>query len=202
MKPLSPCGQPPRTVVGAWCVAGFLVMMVGGSFTEALFSRVGYPGAGWGGVPVTFDLAGKRAALDQLAAQGTLDLFGWVQVVDITIIVGTLLFFTALSVLAWRAHPIGGRLDRLGERTTAAFVLAPTADAAENNHQADPDRRTVAAADRAQPRQLTRHPGQDRPVHRRLGGTGRAAAGCRVAGGGKVRQVRATAGQAFPYGLT
>lgn len=133
MKPLVTLRTVPRTVfVGAWCVAGFLVMMVGGSFTEALFSRVGYPGAGWGGVPVTFDLAGKRAALDQLAAKGTLDLFGWVQVVDITIIVGTLLFFTALGVLAWRAQPPGGWLDRLGRRTTAAFVLAPTADAVEN----------------------------------------------------------------------
>ena len=61
MKPLVTLRTVPRTVVvGAWCVAGFLVMMVGGSFTEALFSRVGYPGAGWGGVPVTFDLAGKE----------------------------------------------------------------------------------------------------------------------------------------------
>ncbi|TDC43842.1 hypothetical protein [Micromonospora sp. KC213] len=133
MKPLVTLRIVPRTVVvGAWCVAGFLVMMVGGSFTEALFSRVGYPGAGWGGVPVTFDLAGKRDALDQLAAKGTLDLFGWVQVVDITIIIGTLLFFTALSVLAWRTQPPGDWLDRLGRRTTAAFVLAPTADAVEN----------------------------------------------------------------------
>ncbi|WP_165945083.1 hypothetical protein [Micromonospora sp. KC723] len=133
MKPLVTLRTVPRTVfVGAWCVAGFLVMMVGGSFTEALFSRVGYPGAGWGGVPVTFDLASKRAALDHLAAKGTLDLFGWVQVVDITIIIGTLLCFTALSVLAWRAQPPGGWLDRLGRRTTAAFVLAPIADAVEN----------------------------------------------------------------------
>ncbi|MEH1130598.1 hypothetical protein [Micromonospora sp. CPCC 206061] len=133
MKPLVTLRTVPRTVVvGAWCVAGLLVMMVGGSFTEALFSRVGYPGAGWGGVPVTFDLAGKRAALDQLAAQGTLEVFGWVQVVDVTIIVGTLLFFTALSVLAYRAQPPGGWLDRLGRRTTAAFMLAPTADAVEN----------------------------------------------------------------------
>jgi hypothetical protein len=133
MKPLVTLRTVPRTVaVAAWCVAGFLVMMVGGSFTEALFSRVGYPGAGWGGVPVTFDLAGKRAALDQFAAQGTLDLFGWVQVVDITIIVGTLLFFTTLSVLAWRAQPPSGWFDRLGRHTTAAFVLAPATDAVEN----------------------------------------------------------------------
>jgi hypothetical protein len=133
MTPLVTLRTVPRTVfVGAWCVAGFLVMMVGGSFTEALFSRVGYPGAGWGGVPVTFDLAGKRAALGQLAAQGTLDLFGWVQVVDVTIIVGTLLFFTALSVLAWRVQPAGSWLDHLGRRTTAVFVLAPIADAVEN----------------------------------------------------------------------
>jgi hypothetical protein len=133
MKPLITLRTVPRTaVLSAWCVAGFLVMMVGGSFTEALFGRVGYPGAGWGGVPVTFDLAGKRAALDQLAARGTLNLFGWVQVVDVTIIVGTLLLFTSLGVLAWRAQPAGGRFDRLGRHTTAVFVLAPTADAVEN----------------------------------------------------------------------
>lgn len=59
-----------------------------------------------------------------------------------------------------------------------------------------PDRRAATAADRAQPGQLTRHPGQDRPVHRRLGGPRRAAAGHRMAGNGNVHQVRATAGRA------
>jgi hypothetical protein len=133
MKSLVTLRTAPRTAaVGAWCAAGFLVMMAGGSFTEALFSRVGYPGAGWGGVPVTFDLAGKRAALDQLAARGTLERFGWVQVADVSIIAGTLLFFAALGVLAWRAQPPGGWADRLGRRTTAAFLLAPAADAVEN----------------------------------------------------------------------
>lgn len=127
MKP-----QLTTRTVGAWCVAGLLVMLVGGSFTEALFGRVGYPDAGWGGVPVTFDLAGKRAALDHLAARGTLDVFGWVQLADVTIIAGTLLFFTALTVLARRAQPPGSRLDRLGRYTTIAFVLAPAADAVEN----------------------------------------------------------------------
>jgi hypothetical protein len=113
-------------------VLGLLVMMPGGIVTEQVFARVHYPGAGFGGVPLSFDLQRKYEALDTLERNGTLDQFVLVQALDVTIIVGTLLVFTALTLLATRRRNAGARVRELGRLTTAAFVLAPTMDAIEN----------------------------------------------------------------------
>ncbi|NUT90529.1 MAG: hypothetical protein HOY78_00735 [Saccharothrix sp.] len=108
-------------------VLGLLVLVPGGVVTEQAFARVHYPGAGFGGVPLSFDLRHKYDALDALERNGTLDQFVLVQALDVTIIVGTLLVFTSATLLAARHRD--ARLRRL---TTAAFVLAPAMDASEN----------------------------------------------------------------------
>lgn len=113
-------------------ILGLLVMAPGGIVTEQAFARVHYPGAGFGGVPLTFDLQRKYDALDTLERNGTLDQFVLVQALDVTIIVGTLLVFTALTLLATRRQNAAAWVRRLGRYTTAAFVLAPTMDALEN----------------------------------------------------------------------
>lgn len=114
-------------------VLGLLVMVPGGIVTEQVFARVHYPGAGFGGVPLSFDLQRKYDALDTVARNGTLDRFVLVQFLDVTIIVGTLLVFTALTLLtATRRQHAGAWTRRLGRYTTVAFVLAPTMDASEN----------------------------------------------------------------------
>jgi hypothetical protein len=113
-------------------VVGLLVMVPGGIVTEQVFARVHYPDAGFGGVPLTFDLQRKYEALDTLARNGTLDRFVLVQALDVTIIVGTLLVFTALTLLATRRPSAKAWVQRLGRYTTAAFVLAPMMDASEN----------------------------------------------------------------------
>jgi hypothetical protein len=107
-------------------------MMPGGIVTEQVFARVHYPGAGFGGVPLSFDLQHKYDALNTLERNGTLDQFVLVQALDVTIIVGTLLVFTALTLLATRHQNTGAWIRRLGRLTTIAFVLAPTMDASEN----------------------------------------------------------------------
>jgi hypothetical protein len=104
-------------------------MVPGGIVTEQTFARVHYPGAGFGGVPLTFDLQRKYDALDTLERNGTLDLFVLVQALDVTIIVGTLLVFTALAQLA-TSRPNAAAW--IGRYTIAALVLAPTMDAFEN----------------------------------------------------------------------
>lgn len=113
-------------------ILGLLVMVPGGIITELAFARVHYPGAGFGGVPLSFDLQRKYDALNTLERNGTLDQFVLVQVLDVTIIVGTLLVFTALTLLAAHRQNAGAWVRRLGRLTTAAFVLAPTMDAMEN----------------------------------------------------------------------
>lgn len=118
----------PRTRL----LLGLLVMVPGGIITERVFAGVHYPGAGFGGVPLTFDLQSKYNALDTLARNGTLDQFVLVQFLDVTIIVGTLLVFTALTLLATRRRNAGAWIHRLGRYTTTAFVAAPTMDASEN----------------------------------------------------------------------
>lgn len=118
----------PRTRL----LLGLLVMVPGGIVTEQVFARVHYPGAGFGGVPLSFDLQRKYDALDTVARNGTLDQFVLVQFLDVTIIVGTLLVFTALTALATRRPNAGAWVRRLGRYTTVAFVLAPTMDASEN----------------------------------------------------------------------
>ena len=119
-----------RLVTGV--VLGLLIMVPGGMVTEQVFARVHYPGAGFGGVPLSFDLRHKYDALDALERNGTLDQFILVQALDVTIIVGTLLVFTAATLLAVRRRNAGARVRGLGRLTTAAFVLAPTMDASEN----------------------------------------------------------------------
>ena len=113
-------------------VLGLLVMVPGGIITEQVFARVHYPGAGFGGVPLTFDLQHKYDALDTLEHNGTLDQLILVQALDVTIIVGTLLVFTALTLLAAHRQNTRAWIRGLGRLTTAAFVLAPTMDALEN----------------------------------------------------------------------
>jgi hypothetical protein len=107
-------------------------MVPGGIVTEQAFARVHYPGAGFGGVPLSFDLQHKYDALDTVERNGTLDQFVLVQALDVTIIIGTLLVFTALTLLATRRQNARAWGHRLGRLTTAAFVLAPTMDASEN----------------------------------------------------------------------
>jgi hypothetical protein len=118
-------------------VLGLLIMVPGGIVTEQVFARVHYPGAGFGGVPLSFDLQRKYDALDTVERNGNLDQFVLVQALDVTIIVGTLLVFTALTLLALtgltaRRQNARTWVRRLGRLTTAAFVLAPLMDAMEN----------------------------------------------------------------------
>lgn len=107
-------------------------MVPGGMLTEQVFARVRYPGAGFGGVPLSFDLQRKYEALDTVERNGFLGQFVLVQALDVTIIVGTLLVFTALTLLAAGRRDAGARVRRLGRLTTVAFVLAPAMDALEN----------------------------------------------------------------------
>ncbi len=120
-----------KTII-IWLVIGFAIMMVGGLNTEAAFSQVNYPGADFGGVPLTFDLQLKQDNLNVLERQGTLDLFVTVQYLDIGIIIGTLLFFTFLTLLIIKPFDKGSVFHKLGILAIACFLLAPLMDALEN----------------------------------------------------------------------
>ena len=120
-----------KTIV-VWLAIGFAIMMLGGLKTESAFSKVNYPGSDFGGVPLTFDLQLKQDNLNILERQGTLDLFVTVQYLDIGIIIGTLLFFSFLTLLIIKPFDKNSIFKKLGILATAFFLIAPMMDALEN----------------------------------------------------------------------
>ncbi|MDH5232275.1 MAG: hypothetical protein OEY38_19610 [Gammaproteobacteria bacterium] len=115
-----------------WLIIGFSIMMLGGLTTESAFSKVNYPGSDFGGVPLTFDLQLKQENLSILERQGTLDLFVTVQYLDVGIIIGTLLFFTFLTLLIIKPFEQKSVFHKTGIVAIASFLIAPTMDALEN----------------------------------------------------------------------
>lgn len=119
-----------------WTIAGtlfgLLVMLAGGLTTERHFAQVKYPGADFGGVPLTFDLVKKNTNLETLKEIGTYDLFVFVQYLDFGIVLGTLLFFTFLGLLMLKLIPKKTLTYSTGVAAVLCYLIAPLMDALEN----------------------------------------------------------------------
>lgn len=120
----------PTRFIGA--ILGLLIMVPSGLKTESEFAKVHYPGADFGGVPLTFDLQLKQDNLTLLENQNTLNQFVAVQYWDIGIIVGTFVFFTFLTLLLITPLSPTSIFHRLGRGAVGLFMLAPLMDALEN----------------------------------------------------------------------